>query len=163
MPDSMSTDELKRLRAIYPAPPYREHLYQYSYFMGDTPGQDQAAISNRKLVRGSTQPIIRLRKHENVSSKQPYVAYDDVELDPGPPQDDGFPFQSYYYLMDYDDKGPVALKPGQVVMVPSSRLRGMGYKVTKPSRLVRAPQQKQQPVVKREKSIDTFITLEGWW
>lgn len=163
MPDSMSTEELKRLKAIYPDPPYKEHLYAYSYFMGDATGQEQAAISNRQLVKGSTQPIMRLRRHENVSSKQPYVAYDDVELDPGPPQDDGFPFQSYYYLMDYDGKGPIALKPGQVVRVPAARLKSAGFIVTKPSRLVRAPNQKQEPVVKRKEAVDTFITLEGWW
>lgn len=150
MPDSLSVNDLNRLRAIYPQPPYNASIPAYSMFMGDYD-------THRGLRYGSTQPIMRLRRHENVSSQQPYTVYDDPDVSGGVPADDNFPFQTYYYLMDYDHKGPIAAKRGSVVMVPASRLRRRGLQG---ARQVRVPQ--AQPPIPRPYPGETFITLEGF-
>jgi hypothetical protein len=168
MPDSLSSDDLKNLRAIYPNPPYQEHLYQYSYFMGDQ-GRSNGNGSGKTdwpVVQGSTYPKLTLRRHENVSSKQPYAMYEDVELKPGPEPGDDWPYQMYYYLMDVDTKGPVAVRPGQVVYLPASRVKGArGSVATRQSKYIKAqaPMELPQPQVKKLKPTETFLALEGWW
>jgi hypothetical protein len=184
MPDSMSVEELRRLKQIevkpneipyYPDPPpgyQTESFYPYSFFFGQMgdPVADataksmvEAAVRNRKLVPGSTQPVVRLRKHEHLSRKQPYVMYDDVELDPRAPGDDYFPFQSYYYLMDYDAKGPVAVVPGRTILPYSLvRVGGKIYRV-KGRRVATERDVPPPPAhMKRPTGLTTFISLEGW-
>lgn len=167
MPDSLTSQDLKNLRAIFPNPPYQIKPYNYSYFMGDDPRKAQsmseAELRHRKLVQGSTAPRMRLRQYENVSAKEPYAMYTDVELKSGPPADDGWPYQSYYYLMDYDQKGPIAVRPGDVVYVPSARLRGRGFVNTGPRyHAVQAPRNLPNPVLQKKNPTDTYIALEGW-
>ena len=169
MPDSMSSEDLRNLRALdaeesyyYPTPPevLNKQFYPYTYFMGDAASQ-----AHRKLVPGSKMPVTRLREWENISSKQPYVIYDDVELYPHTPQEDYFPFQSYYYLMDYDEKGPVAAVPGKTA-VPYSlvRIRGRVYRIKTPGRVVTEADIPVQPIKHPPSATTSYISLEGgWW
>lgn len=162
MPDSLSQEELRRLRAIYPDPPYARHSYQYSYFMGDVadgPQMIQHQASMRKLVKARTHPILRLGKGDAVSRKQPYVFYTDIELDSGAPVDDGWPYQSYYYLMGYDGKGAVALPRGSQVMVkvPSAHLKAPGaHYTTKTIPVLPIPKRLSRPT-----GSVSFVSLEG--
>lgn len=99
MPDSINYEDLRKLRQIRPKP-----IWAYS-MLGDKDAERMAR--ERVLVRGRGVHPIQLRPHEKVSRDYPYVVYNDVELKPPPPSWDDFPFQSYYYLMDYDNKGPI--------------------------------------------------------
>lgn len=154
MPDSLSSQELRNLKALYPSSPYMTRPYQYSYFMGNA--------ASRDLVQGSTYPKLRLRRHEKVSQAQPYAVYDDVELGPRAPGNDGWPFQTYYYLMDYDAKGQVVVKPGQTVMVPASSIRARGSYINTGKKVAVQAQLPSTPAP-APRSTNTYISLEGWW
>lgn len=161
MPDSMRSDELRRLKQIYPDPPYKTHAYNYSYFMGDLadgPKLAQQKASMRALVAARSKPILRLAKGEMVSKRQPYVFYGDSELDGRPPHDDSWPFQSYYYLMGHDEKGAVAIPRGEKVYVniPSAELRGRGYVSMR--EVPRIPPARQ---LSRPTGTTSYVSLEG--
>ena len=138
MPDSLNSRDLRNLRRLYPEPPYRRYPYQYTYFgMGDgelTPTQKgiiqtdvQEVVGGRKLVQSRQHPILRLRRHENVSSKQPYVFYTDPEVKRDIP-DDGWPFVSYYYLMDVDTNGkPMVANQNVQMPIRGAKMRGSDY------------------------------------
>jgi hypothetical protein len=164
MPDSLSQNELRRVRQLPPGSPYQTYSYDYSYYMGDVKSaQRRRHQMERQTYIPSTEPTDRSRVYENVSKAQPYVYYNDVELKPGPETSDGFPHQSYYYLMDYDDKGLIAVKPG-MTLVPGMRVRmdGRTYRV-KGRRPVTA-QLPQQPMVPKSKVKpgSTYISLESF-
>ncbi len=139
MPDSLNRNDLRNLRRLYPEPPYRRYPYQYTYFgMGDgelTPTQKGIVqtdvmedVGQRKLVHSRQHPVMRLRRHENVSSKQPYVFYTDPEVKRDIP-DDGWPFTSYYYLMGVDTNGKPMVMPDKSASIPirGSKMRGSDY------------------------------------
>lgn len=168
MPDSFSTNDLKRLRALYPDPPYHRYPYQYTYFgMGDqngvTPTQRgiiqtdvQEVVGGRRLVQSQQHPVMRLRRHENVSSKEPYAFYDDPEVKRDIP-DDGWPFVSYYYLMDVDVKGkPVVVTNQSQIRARGSKVRGSDYVSPRQLELYRRSKQMLHPT-----GSVSFLSLEN--
>ena len=116
MAESLTPVDLQHLREI----PNRDPAFYYSYFSGLNEEEKRQAmrdIDNAGKVPATPAPQMRLQRHEKLSQHQPWTVYTDPELDRSTPEDDYFPYQSYHYIMGYDDKGPVAVKPGQDVKI----------------------------------------------
>ena len=168
MPDSLSAQELRRTEPIYPDPPYAIHPWNYSYWLGDAPGSvaqaRQEYDARHRHLRPAAPPAPdRSRVYENMSRKQPYAWYGDVELKPTVEEDDGWPYQSYYYLMDFG-MGQVALQPG-MTLVPGQMIRVGGrtfrVKARGPVTVPKAPGQYTPPKGPRPAAGTTFVSLEG--
>lgn len=104
MPESLSTQELKRLRQLNPKGPYAPHMPMWSMFMGDDAkkaGLETLRVQGR--VAPGSKPIMRLQKDESVSTQYPYVFArgDEWALPPG--WDEGY--LSYYNMSGIDSKG----------------------------------------------------------
>jgi hypothetical protein len=171
MPDSFSSEDLKRLRALYPEPPYRRYPYQYTYFGMGQMGTDPVTVkgvvksdtndvmNNRLLVQSRERPVMRLRRHENVSSKEPYSFYDDPEVKRDIP-DDGWPFVSYYYLMGMDGNGRPIVTNGpkqDAVNMRASKVRGSDYVSPRQLQLPNRPTQMLRPT-----GSVSFLSLENF-
>ncbi len=164
MPDSLSKDELRMLKRLYPEPPYKQYIWNYSYFMGDAEqklaqARQEVQRRHRVLTKAGTDPRLRLQPGERVSREQPYTIYTDVELQESGMPSDSWPYQSYYYLMDYDDKWIAAVprnaNMGQFpVKRPSARVRAPGYVSTRQPPRLPAQANPAPPTA-------TFITLRG--
>ncbi len=128
MPNSLSREELQRLRQLSPSDPYKRHIYNYSMFMGD----QMKARGGYETMRyqGTPNPILRLMPEESVSGEYPYVFAKGSEWALPPGWDEGY--LSYYAMSGVDAKGGYVSKnkaqrqvnvPPGTVMVPARMAR----------------------------------------
>lgn len=131
MPNSLSREELLRLRQLSPSDPYKRHLYNYSMFMGDH--MRERGGYEQMRYQGTPDPILRLLPDESVSQVYPYVFAKGSEWALPPGWDEGY--LSYYALSGVDGKGGYIAKDKAqrrvntgMVNVPASMARAFFQK-----------------------------------
>jgi len=119
MPDSIRTSDLNEIVPIpVTEPPYRIYPYNYSY-IGDTSGPKiEQAVTNSNVVPAQNYPRIRASTHAEVSRRDPWVPYNEADLDAHTPLHDGWEYETQHFTLGKDKRGQLVAINNDVREIP---------------------------------------------